>query len=87
MGAAAMRLIGNAERARSVRCREAANTPSLAWDRLMPDLQQAAERAQTRTRDEPRAGCAVAQATLGKAGAAGGYRTYDLSLTKGVLYH
>ena len=23
----------------------------------------------------------------GKAGAAGGYRTYDLSLTKGVLYH
>ena len=22
-----------------------------------------------------------------KAGAAGGYRTYDLSLTKGVLYH
>ena len=24
---------------------------------------------------------------LEKAGAAGGYRTYDLSLTKGVLYH
>ena len=25
--------------------------------------------------------------TIEKHGAAGGYRTYDLSLTKGVLYH
>jgi hypothetical protein len=34
-----------------------------------------------------RAGTVIRGKYGGRDGAAGGYRTYDLSLTKGVLYH